>query len=183
MKTTIRQLCFETNSSSVHSIVIGNNREDIYANLPKVQYFKGDSFGWEVRQYNDANTKAAYLWTGIVRLYDEDDINVDELRRSITEILHKYGIEAIFQEVGMIKSKYSDRKYFGFLEDDDYAYIDHSYDLKDFVKIVATDDNLLMNYLYSEGSMIGTGHDNGEDDEEGTVILPKNVLFEYCKCN
>lgn len=182
MKDVIRCGVFETNSSSVHSIVIGNNGEDIYHTLPKVQYFGSGDFGWEVRQYTDADTKAAYLWTGIVKLNDEEDIDVDELRESITNILKNHGIEASFKEVGMVKSEYSDYEYLAFLKDDDWSYIDHVYDLKDFVKEVATNDELLMNYLYSEGSMIGTGNDNGDDDE-GEVELPKNVLLEYCKGN
>ena len=183
MKTTIRRGVFETNSSSVHSIVIGNNGENIYRALPEVQYFGGGGFGWEVEQYNDADTKAEYLWTGIVKLNDEEDIDVDELRDSITDILGRHGIRAEFQEVGMIKSQYSDYEYFGFLENDDYCYIDHVYNLKDFVKLIATNEELLMNYLYSNGSMIGTGNDNGYDNERGSVVLPKNVLLEYCKSN
>ena len=47
MKTKIRKGLFETNSSSTHSIVIGNNGEDVQSNLPEEVYFHGGQFGWE----------------------------------------------------------------------------------------------------------------------------------------
>lgn len=166
MKRTIRRGVFETNSSSVHSIVIGNNGENVYDCLPTQQSFKGGDFGWEVENYNDADSKASYLWTAIVTLYD---IDTNEYREKIANILNKWGIETYFEDPKVV---------------DENDYIDHVSDLLDFVITVCNDEDLLMNWLYSDGSELGTGNDSGYDGEdEGDVKLPKNVMLEYCKAN
>ena len=57
MKIQIRKNIFETNSSSIHSLVIGNNNENIYENLPSEIHFNGGEYGWENEVYNDIENK------------------------------------------------------------------------------------------------------------------------------
>ena len=163
MKLQIRKGLFETNSSSTHSIVIGNNGEDIYDNLPDKVYFYGGEFGWEHEVYDDVESKASYLYTSIVWCDMNDYID------KIKEILAKWHIEAIFEELdkkGSFKG---------------YAYVDHGYENVELVKQVCENEELLMNYLFSNGSFIETGNDN--DDTEFTNEHPKNVMLEYYKGN
>ena len=63
MKKTIRQSCFETNSSSMHSISIGAGKlnDTIGLNKDGSITLTGGEFGWGVEYHNDAWTKANYL--------------------------------------------------------------------------------------------------------------------------
>jgi hypothetical protein len=167
MKTQIRNGLFETNSSSVHSIVIGNNGEDIYKNLPATVEFTGGEFGWKHEIYNDTNSKASYLYTSIVDCRAEIDLE-DALKR-IKEILAKWNIQANFEQLN------KDNRFYGF------CYVDHADGNIDFIKELITNEELLMNYLFSNGSNIETGNDNEYIEYE--AITPTNVLYEYEKGN
>ena len=50
-----------------------------------------------------------------------------------------------------------------------------------FIKAIITNEELLMNYLFSNGSNIETGNDNEYLEYE--AITPTNVLYEYEKGN
>ena len=172
MKIQIRKNIFETNSSSIHSLVIGNNNENIYENLPTEIHFNGGEYGWENEVYNDIENKANYLYTGIVK-----NNLVDELVPKIKDILSKWNITPIFQETN--KKMYNNEEYDEFKHG--YYYIDHSYDLQDFLNTVCNNEELLMNFLFSDGSFIETGNDN--DGEWIDFKYPENVLLEYEKGN
>ena len=173
MKIQVRKNIFETNSSSIHSLVIGNNNENIYENLPTEIHFNGGEYGWENEVYNDIENKANYLYTGIVK-----NNLVDELVPKIKDILSKWNITPIFQETN--KKMYNNEEYDEFKHG--YYYIDHSYDLQDFLNTVCNNEELLMNFLFSDGSFIETGNDN-DDDEWIDFKYPENVLLEYEKGN
>ena len=175
MKTKIRKGIFETNSSSTHSIVIGNNNEDIKSMLPSEIHFGSGEFGWAVDSYTDTQNKANYLWTGIV-----NNSMVDEYCPKIEETLNKYGIECTFEETEKKKNSYDGKLYDQFVNNK-WGYIDHSGDLIDFIEIVCNDEILLLNYLFSNESCVATGNDN--DDKIGDITNPKNILLEYDKNN
>jgi hypothetical protein len=167
MKIQIRKGLFETNSSSVHSIVIGNNGEDIHKGLPTTLEFYGGEFGWEHEIYDDPSSKASYLYTSIINCQSEIDVE-DTLKR-IKEILEKWGIKAVFEELD------KNNNFMGF------SYVDHAYDNIELIKKLISDEDLLMNYLFSTGSSVETGNDN--DETEFIAGTPKNVLYEYEKGN
>ena len=175
MKIQVRKNIFETNSSSIHSLVIGNNNENIYENLPSEIYFNGGEYGWENEVYNDIENKANYLYTGIVK-----NNLVDELVPKIKDILSKWNITPIFQETYK-KVFYDNTMSDDFRNNEEFYYIDHSYALQDFLNTVCNNEELLMNFLFSDGSFIETGNDN--DDEWIDFKYPENVLFEYEKGN
>ena len=168
-KIQVRRGLFETNSSSTHSIVIGNNGEDIYANLPEEVYFGGGEFGWEHEEYRDTQSKADYLYTVIVKLHLLEAIPY------ITETLKKWGINAKFQEL-VEKTSWGGNTYKDF---SNFCYVDHAYNAEGLVKEILKDEALLMNYLFSYGSFIETGN----DEEEFSAKYPENVLLEYYKGN
>ena len=172
MKKQIRKNIFETNSSSTHSIVIGNNGEDIYADLPKQLEFHGDEFGWEHELHTDTQSKANYLFTSLI--YTHDPYGYME---RIKEILSKWGIEATFDEI--VKKKYDS----GYVRYDtaNGDYVDHGDENTDLVKALCEDEALLMNYLFSDGSYVETSNDNGDYDTLGSE--PKNVMLDYYKGN
>lgn len=173
MKKQIRKSIFETNSSSTHSIVIGNNGEDIYANLPKKLEFHGDEFGWEHKLYTDTQSKADYLFTSLI--YTETPL---EYKERIKNILAKWDIEAEFDEI--VEKRY-ESGYICYEIKDNFCYVDHGNGNKDLVKELCEDEVKLMNYLFSDGSYVETSNDNDDYDVLGTY--PENVLLDYYKGN
>lgn len=174
MKKQIRKNIFETNSSSTHSIVIGNNGEDIYANLPEKVRFTGGAFGWEHEVYTDIEDKASYLFTSL--LYTDTPF---EYVDSIKETLSKWGVEAEFDEI--IEKHWSDGSAYYKTKDGYNDYVDHGNENKDLVKALCSDDTLLMNYLFSNGTFIETSNDNDTYTYLGDY--PANTLLDYYKGN
>lgn len=167
MKIQVRKGLFETNSSSVHSIVIGNNGEDIHKGLPTTLGFYGGEFGWEHEVYTDTDSKASYLYTSIVNC--RSDINVEDTLKRIKQILAKWNVKAVFEELD------ENNNFRGF------CYVDHAYDNIELINELTTNEDLLMNYLFSSGSSVETGNDN--EETEYIAGTPKNVLYEYEKGN
>ena len=60
---TLRRNVFETNSSSSHSITVevGSYWDTITPDNDGVIRLIGGEFGWEIEEYNDAETKANYV--------------------------------------------------------------------------------------------------------------------------
>ncbi len=83
MKKTIRQSCFETNSSSTHSISIGEGKlnDTIGLNPDGTITLIGGKFGWGREEYNDAYTKANYL---AVDAFGNEEL-MERLKRIIME--------------------------------------------------------------------------------------------------
>lgn len=167
MKIQVRKGLFETNSSSVHSIVIGNNGEDIHKHLPTTLEFYGGEFGWEHEVYTDTDSKASYLYTSIVNC--RSDINVEDTLKRIKQILAKWNVKAVFEELD------ENNNFRGF------CYVDHAYDNIGLINELTTNEDLLMNYLFSSGSSVETGNDN--EETEYIAGTPKNVFYEYEKGN
>lgn len=83
MKKTIRQSCFETNSSSMHSISIGEGKlnDTISLNPDGTITLIGGEFGWGYESHNDAYTKANYL---AVDAFESEEL-LERLKRIIME--------------------------------------------------------------------------------------------------
>jgi hypothetical protein len=173
MKKSVRKNIFETNSSSTHSIVVGNNGEDVYAGLPKRLEFHGDEFGWEHRLYTDTQTKANYLFTSLI--YTDTP---HEYVERIKSTLAKWGIEATFEEI--VEKRYSSGDVY-YEIDGDYSYVDHGGQNRELVKELCEDEAKLMIYLFSDGSYVETSNDNNDYPILGEE--PENVLMEYFKGN
>ena len=151
MKRQIRSSVFETNSSSTHSIAISKKPVVISKSI----HFGIGEFGWE----NGCADTADYLYTAILV---QDEYN--ELLDKLKEILDKYSIEYSFEEPEWHKSSYNDSDIW--LE---YGYVDHSYELREFIFTILDDENLLMRYLFGD-SYVYTGNDNQDDRPSGCNI-------------
>lgn len=150
MKRQIRNNVFETNSSSTHSIAISKKKPVI----GKYIHFGIGEFGWENRCVNTAD----YLYTAILE-QDESE----ELLNKFKEILDKYSIEYEFEEPLWHKSEFDNYKWL------EYGYVDHSYELREFIFAILDDEDLLMRYLFGD-SMVYTGNDNQDDRPNGCNI-------------
>ena len=152
----VRNNTFETNSSSVHAIVI-NFSNDI--NIPKSIHFGIGEFGWEHTKLNSVREKANYLYTALLSLYTGDELqeHIDDIEST----LRNAGVENITFDDNYVEkySEYGDltKKYNSF-----NGYIDHYYDLREFIEEISSEG--LITYLFNPDSYVHTGHDNNEND-------------------
>ena len=169
MKIQIRRGVFETNSSSVHTLTITKNPNNL--KFPKKLIFDSGDYGWEHACLTTPEEKASYLWEGISSVFpDYENKNLTEYNKaiaSITKILKSVGVEAVF--------KYNNPKYeesewgnwYEFYDKDgnkDDGYLDHPSELCTFLYDVCFDKTKLLNYLFSTESFIKTGNDNEDKD-------------------
>jgi hypothetical protein len=72
----VRQKAFETNSSSAHSITIAAGDfvpDTLYVDDAGVCEIHSGEFGWEIEDYYDAATKAAYCLTWLKSMSNPDE--------------------------------------------------------------------------------------------------------------
>ena len=147
----IRHNVFETNSSSTHSICIA---KDSSLTIPKEIHFGTGEFGWERNSLRSMYSKASYLYTGLLynnRMTDFFDI---------VGLLEKEGITVT----------YDSHK--------DEGYVDHGYNLGNFLNKVCKDKESLMSYLFSDLSYIETGNDNDDYDVDIVVDYPHEIFYK-----
>ncbi len=166
MKYTIRENVWETNSSSMHAIAISKTNVDLEKNVFPyygVVHFNHGEFGWEHSIYGDVDSKASYLYQALFEVYPTDKYIEDDkgkhnekdrsdLINWIYTVLGKYRIEAVFDT--------DDYDEDGWRE----GYIDHGYELDDFLKYVLGNEKHLLNYLFGN-SLICTSNDNDDMDD------------------
>ena len=151
-KTQIRRGCFETNSSSSHSLTISNSGR-CYADLPIIKEFydektetywancvvlTGGEYGWGVEHYTDSWEKANYLATHLL-CYRQDDERQKEMFESV-----------IKSETG------ADNIFYDFTESQ--AYIDHQ-SVGDADEAFESVDSL-KNFLFNRASILIIDNDN-----------------------
>lgn len=138
----IRNGAFETNSSSMHAMVIH------YGIIPKVYpdtiKFQTDTYGWEISKLTSLEDKASYLFTSLIMAFD-----YDEAVEIIREHLEPLGIKCFFVET----------KAYDF----DSCYIDHGASYN-FANKMKEDDYAMIRFLFDEQSYVITANDNCDDD-------------------
>ncbi len=158
MKRQIRSSVFETNSSSTHSIAISKAPVVIGKHIR----FGIGEFGWE----NDIADTADYLYTAIL-----EQNNSSELLNKLKEILDRHSIEYEFEEARYRKSYNGEYEYL------DYGYIDHGYELGEFLDTILSNEDLLMRYLFGD-SAVYTGNDNQDSIPNGCDIADEYYWTE-----
>jgi hypothetical protein len=152
MNKIIRSECFESNSSSTHSISI--NTGSFYADNDDYKQLYGDKieltggeFGWEVESYNDFITKANYCaqdqWSGdvseeIVLPKDAPKSNIQILKEVIEEVT---GLPVEFDAISL-----------------DTGYVDHQSQGTTGVLFLNKED--LKSFLFNDKSVLYTDNDN-----------------------
>lgn len=155
MKTQIRRGLFETNSSSVHTLVIGNNGQNIYKDLPKEIKFELEPIDY--CSLDTMQKKANFLYRQIIVFSDD---TVEDLNK-IKNYLQEFDIKCIFTN----PLEYSNFRYV----------IDDRYDISNFLNDILEDTTTFMNYLFSEDSYIGC-YDNNYWEEQ--VVKPR-ILMKF----
>ena len=154
----IRNSVFETNSSSTHSIAIPKNCDKISGTA-----FQIGEFGWG---FNVADP-ADYFYTAIYETASSMDELNDRLSR-LREILEDNDIEYAFEEVDC-------EEHNGYISFD--GYIDHGYELKDFVEGLLNDGDKLVRFL--SGGLVFTGNDNSSAEEMGFIDRNVEYIDDY----
>lgn len=156
MKRQIRRGVFETNSSSTHSISISKTP----ATIGKSIHFGIGEFGWS----NDEADTADYLYTGIL-CQDDHKEYLDKLK----DYLDKNNIQYSFEEPKWYEN--NEDKWL------DEGYVDHSYELREFLDAILNDDDMLTRYLFGD-SCVYTGNDNQDSCPSRCNIADEYVYVE-----
>ena len=161
MKLSTRNGVFETNSSSVHAIVI--NKQNLAENNGSIVSVTPGDYGWEYEEYRLPAQKLNYLWTAIV----DNKENLDSWKEYLREAL-KLSDGVVFIDKP---------------EDTISGYVDHSEELKDFLKEMRKNPDLLNKFIFGD-SYIVTGNDNVDSSMPGVPsILDERDLYIYWKHN
>jgi hypothetical protein len=162
---TIRKNIFETNSSSSHSISIDfdSPEADLLTSLEVNS--KGEviiytrTFGWEVEDYYDAETKASYCWTW-ANSYTDNKKYLTMLEKVIKE---QTGAESItFSPKDASYMDYDE-------EDSDLDYEDGALDIEsgsidhqsqDVCRKAFRSERSLRRFIFSSKSLLHTDNDN-----------------------
>ena len=161
----IRRNVFETNSSSTHSIAIPRKCE-----APTSVDLYTDDFGWLFDEVDAAN----YFYTAIYETSETVE-EVQEKLEKLKGILESRGIEYHFARVRSHTwhSDYSDRDIFSL----DDGYIDHGYELKDFVDELLNNEDKLLRFL--SGGLVFTGNDNSDTEQRCFINGDQEFLDDY----
>lgn len=129
MKKQIRKGMFETNSSSVHALIIPKRMYEESMTIPTELYVSHGEYGWEFRRYYDANERLSYLCQGIYsgtihngyneRSFEERMAATEQLIRAFVKPFEDMGIEISFTPNYFNTD--SDRNWY-----DEEGYLDHA---------------------------------------------------------
>lgn len=141
---TKRNNIFETNSSSVHAIVVSKTDKIDVDSLGTISIPKDPNaiYGWEEDTITSVSDKLSYLIAAVTGLAN-DDTKIDPLKTRLEGLLCELGVEAV---------EYS-------------GIIDHCSGTREFVNYVLRDLDTFKRYLFSPNSYIVTGNDNGGSEE------------------
>lgn len=134
----IRKGCFETNSSSTHAICLQKSDK---LNIPERLFFCLGEFGWDEGVLSSPYELASYLYTAILCNY-EDKKEIASWKNWISDVLKKHGCDCKFEDP------------------DGYYYIDHSYELEEWLKQIRRSEKKLLRLLFGVDTIIITGNDN-----------------------
>lgn len=161
----IRRNVFETNSSSTHSIAIPKK-----CTAPCSVNLYTDEFGWSFDEVDAAN----YFYTAIYETSDTE-AEVQEKIEKLKNILESHNIEYHFAKVKYHtwQSDYNNNEYLSL----DDGYIDHGYELKNFVDELLNDEDKLLRFF--GGGLVFTGNDNSNTEERCFIKRNEKYLDDY----
>ena len=159
----IRSGVFETNSSSTHSIAIPK-----HCTAADYVIFRTDDFGWGWEEVDAAD----YFYTAIY-VTSKTEAEVNEKIERLKNILTEHGIACKLRKPKTHTSTYDNKDYFCL----DDGYIDHGWELKDFVNELLGDGDKLVRFL--SGGLVFTGNDNSSTEERCFISRDEEYLEKY----
>lgn len=142
MKKQIRRNVFETNSSSTHSLTIGNgNKEFPELNENGNIEISLSQYGWEKDEYYGLNDRVSYVFSYLYNHREGEEYSNIEY----TELYNKL-IEYIKEQTGA-----NDIEFTGC---DDYCYVDHG------SEHMQMDFEWLIDFMFNSGGFFTTDNNN-----------------------
>lgn len=138
----IRKNVFETNSSSSHSIVLGDSVLEFSKGDDITDFvIEPDEFGWEYEEHYDLKTKASYVYTYALSNKSKCEEVKNRLKKVVEE---KLGVNVVFT---FLSEEYFPK-----------GYIDHQ--SHDVCEEVAFDEEKMKLFLFNENSVLTINNDN-----------------------
>lgn len=174
MNKLIRHKAFETNSSSCHSISISQSSDSAKYLLDTLPInndgnivLTGGQFGWEERQYNDAETKTNYMaiyamqWVKKKPIYKY--LNNEYKEVGFTEDKTKEFMDTL--KIVILKQTGAKDVIFDIINDwndktREPSYIDHQSVEDREYDYVFEDPKLLRDFIFNKSSILKTDNDN-----------------------
>ena len=164
----IRYNCFETNSSSTHTLVIS---KEMPTHFPESVSFSIGEFGWEQEEYDTINARASYFYTAACALYGYD------VKRDVQKLLEPYGIKVSYEYWKVTEPQFIiyEKGGHAYLNN---GYIDHDMELRDFVDRCFNEPDFLVRWLFGATSRLYTGNDNTDDDRDFNIDPITEEVYE-----
>ena len=140
---SIRKGVFETNSSSVHTIVI---QKDPPKNIHPIK-IQEDDYGWGLEFLQTPEERASYFYTALCDCGEGLDEPVHDARLKMMSLLPK------------------DIRYECKFENGEDCYIDHCDDLLPWLQDLIDDNDKFLRFIYGDKSYVRTGNDNTDYDD------------------
>lgn len=179
MNSLIRRGCFETNSSSVHAIVIQKQNVKPVFYEGQILFIEHHDFGWSPEFFSEPSSLASYYCEWLIHSsYDEDvekwKKRISDRLNNFVDIMYKNGVTVDFP------ADYArfdtDTEWFpGPVE----GYIDHVDELNELFEPMEYHEKRLLTYIFGPENHIETGNDNDDDaypsmdNSEGTDLYVK----------
>ena len=158
----IRTGTWETNSSSVHQLIIDVRRPEGDLEVPESIVLRDQEFGWDFGTFDDVQSKANYLFTACTHATERRGF--DELVETLVNNLKSIGVKSV-----KIATPTDDPDFF-------YGYrggIDHGNDkLEECVRPIIGDPDRLARFLFLDTSELRTGNDNSTGGPDGWYDHP-----------
>lgn len=139
----IRKGVFETNSSSVHTIVIQGNMPEIIYPI----FICEGNYGWEEEYLGIPEERASYFYTALCNCGEELHEPVHDARLKMMSLLPK------------------EIRYECEFENGEDCYIDHCDELLPWLQDLIDDNDKFLRFIYGNESYVSTGNDNTDYDD------------------
>lgn len=145
MKIQIRSSVFETNSSSMHSLVISEQRKPTFILRPLVGYF--GEYGWGYEELTSPQQKLSYILTHIAVHLVEDSTQSSELTKVLSSPIFQK-LDSLIQErtgfnINMSNSLREDYFKFGYIDHQSIGILD-DYSIEELVDIILDNSKIII---------------------------------------
>lgn len=168
----IRKGTFETNSSSVHALILAKEyQKDMLPKELEFNFFDMandyDSPCYDIpnEYYADLKIKASIILEGIVKKCEYGDNDYEDDVKFITDTLNKVNVKAIFPNIAKniilrIKS---------LVQDEHFSFVEES--------ITAKNEDMLLRFLFGKETIIDSYETDCRNAEENFMARHKNFEF------